>query len=375
MRGIANNGSNVLGALFSRSPSPLMCKYYRLIWMAVYILMFAFKESLPEKFGRDASTLARMVESGTGDDGAYGAMATIYSYVPGFFLPFLPLLLCLPSLWIILGYVRSYAVMLILPIILMPYLMMNFLFPSKETLVALMAIMIYRLSQSKIPVIRAFLLILLLYGVYAAFVRSYYFLILAFFSAVVIGRKVPLPLTLCATFIGIAVLGVLLPAQVFQEIQGARDTSSWAMMRMTNEVRTLFFNPFPPDNMLNFLGNMGFGLLVMFVPFVIAQTFNEVLMLVNVLFYTGLVLGIMRHKHGTAALPAMLFIGHILTQAQFEPDLGSYVRHFSSVLVILAPGIQYLLLAKPNAPAVEPHALPDAAMPGKAAATPPTATA
>ena len=114
-------------------------------------------------------------------------------------------------------------------------------------------------------------------------------------------------------------------------------------------VRTYFFNPLPPDNLGSFLVNTFWGVLVMFVPFFVAQSFNEVLMMINVFMYCGMVLALLRFRGGAGQLPAYLFIGHILTQAQFEPDLGSYVRHFSSVLVMISPGIFYLFRNRPAA--------------------------
>lgn len=345
---LAHNSPQVYGSLFKREPNEAVRKYYRLLWIAFYILIFVFKDFLPEKFSRDANLLAEMVESGSKDEGAFGAMALIYSYVPAAILPLLPMVLCVPTLWIIMGNIRSYIVMMIMPIIMMPFLVMNFMYPSKETLVALMAMGVYHVSRSKLSTFRAFMLIVLMYCVYAAGVRIYYFLITAFFASIVIGRRLPLPIVVGGILCVLTLGALFLPAEVYEEIQGPRDMASWTMTRLTNEVRTMFFNPLPPDSMPNFLVNMTFGLLVMFFPFIIAQSFNEVLMMVNVFFYSGLVLAIIRHKRGAAQLPAFLFMGHILTQAQFEPDLGSYVRHFSSVLLILAPGLPYLFATKPK---------------------------
>lgn len=341
---LQNNPAN-LGRFFKSEPSLAMCKFYRMFWILFYIVLFALKDSLPEKFGRDAATLAEMIESNDFDAGSYGAMAAIYSHVPSALLPFLPLVVCIPSLWIILRYVRSYPVMMIMPVLLLPYMVMNFIYPSKETFVGVMMIGIYWISQSKLSTLRTFIILLVLYAAYAAFIRSYYFLIAAFFLAIMVARQIPAAFTVLGIMLGLTAMAFL-PESVFIAIQGSRDDNSLIMSKLSHEVRTYFFNPMPPDNLLAFLVNMSWGILVMFIPFLIAQSFNEVLMMVNVFFYTGTVLAMLRYKRGGAQLPALLFIGHILTQAQFEPDLGSYVRHFSCTLVMLSPAIYYMFRSK-----------------------------
>lgn len=149
---VAHNDSRVTGRLFRREPSDVQCRLYRWFWMVAYLGLFALKDSLPDRFSRDASTLAEMIEKGNIVEGSYGAMAAIYSHVPGPLLPFLPAAICLPSLWIVMGYVRSYPAMLLMPILMMPYLIMNFMNPTKETMVALMALAVYRISQSRLTI-------------------------------------------------------------------------------------------------------------------------------------------------------------------------------------------------------------------------------
>jgi len=338
---IAANNPKIFGALFSRAPSGTQRKIYCWAWIAIYILLFIFKDSLPEKFSRDATLLAEMVETNTFDTGSFGAMASLYAALPSWLVPLLPIMLGVPSLWIVLKNIRSYAVMLLIPLILMPYLIMNFMYPSKETLVALIALVVYGLTQSSLSTVKVVLLIAAIYVAYAASIRDYYFIILGFFVMIVVSRRIPLPLTVLGVIVGLTVL-VFVPSDVFMQLQGPRDEAAWKMQTIGKIVRTYFYNLLPPDNAVSFLVNTAWGVFVMFFPFVIAHSFNEALMMINVFFYAGLVMAIVRHKRDAAQLPAFLFMGHILTQAQFEPDLGSYLRHFSSVLVMLAPGIPYI---------------------------------
>lgn len=337
------------GRLFKREPSQVQCRLYRILWILFYVGLFAMRDALPERFSRDAILLAEMIQTNQFGEGSYGAMAALYAHIPGPLLPLLPVAICIPSIWILLGYVRSYPVMLLLPIILLPYLVMNFMNPTKETLVALLVLIVYKISQSRLTTLRAFLVIAVLYALYAAFVRSYYVLILVLFAALLFLRLVPRGVALIVIMLGFAAM-LALPADVFQAIQGPRDEAAFFQEHMGKyAVRTFFYNLLPPDNAFSFLVNTFWGLLVMFIPFFVAQSFNEVLMMVNVFFYSGMVLALLRYRRGAAQLPAYLFMGHILTQAQFEPDLGSYVRHFSCVLVMLAPGLLYMFRNRPAA--------------------------
>ncbi len=343
---LSANAPKVFGAFFKHEPSRLICQLYRWLWLGLYIALFALKDSLPEKFSRDATLLAEMIEGGSYDEGSYGAMAMIYSLVPGPLLPFLPVCVALPTLWIILGYVRSYPVMMLLPILFPPFLIMNFMNPTKETLVAILALFVYRVAKSRLSVISAVIVICITYIVYAKFIRIYYFLIAAFFSGIWLTRVLP-----AAVSIGGAALVFLmmafLPKEVFETLQAPRDEAARYMEFSGHVVRTFFYNVMPPTDVIAFLVNTAWGVLVMLFPFVIAQSFNEALMMINVYFYLGMVRATIKNKTGVSQLPAYLFLGHILTQAQFEPDLGSYVRHFSVMFVILAPGMQYMFRLKP----------------------------
>ncbi len=336
----------VFGAFFKHEPSRMICQLYRWVWLGLYLVLFALKDSLPEKFSRDATLLAEMIESGTSDEGSYGAMAMIYSMVPGPLLPFLPVCVALPTLWIILGYVRSYPVMLLLPILFPPFLIMNFMNPTKETLVAILALFVYRIAKSRLSVLSAVALICVTYVVYAKFVRIYYFLIAAFFAGIWLTRVLPAAVTIGGAAI-VLLLMAFLPSEVYETLQGPRDEAARFMEFSGHVVRTFFYNLMPPKDVIAFLVNTAWGVLVMLFPFVIAQSFNEALMMINVYFFLGMARATIKYKTGVGQLPAYLFFGHILTQAQFEPDLGSYVRHFSVMFVILAPGMQYMFRLKP----------------------------
>jgi hypothetical protein len=103
------------------------------------------------------------------------------------------------------------------------------------------------------------------------------------------------------------------------------------------EVRTAFFNPFQPDNVFGFVGNYGYAFLRLHFPIFWDLTPNEWILFLNVIIYAGLVKYGLRHLSGSRRLLAMLFLAHVTVLIFFEPDLGSYFRHFSSVFLYLLP--------------------------------------
>lgn len=334
--------------MFRAGPSLQFRRAYFFLWLLAYLaIYYGFKESLPEKYGRDAGFLADVMEIGRLADTSFSTMAAIYGALPGWFLPHLPAFVGGVSLWVILSYVRSYQTMLLLFVLLPPYLLLNFLYPSKETLVAIMALAVYAACRKIKGTLPVFLVILALYVPYGIFIRQYYLLILAVFTAIFLimrTNSIVWMLLACAGIVALA----LIPNEVYFQIQSPRDAIYAQLSSGSNLfVRTCFPNPLPPDNAFNFLVNTLYGLLVLFVPFIIGQSVNEVLLLINVAAYAAMVYYGLKHMRGGAQLPYMLFIGHILTQAQFEPDLGSYMRHFSSVFVLIAPALPFLFAPQP----------------------------
>lgn len=333
-----------IGEIFSLEPSPQFRIVYSLFWVVGYLVVYYFfKDSLPEKYGRDALALADIMQAGKNDEGSFGAMAAIYGAMPDWFLPHLPPLVGTFSLWVILSYVRSYPLMLVLPILLLPYILLNFLYALKETLVAVIALAIHYGLKKIDRTWLAFLFILCLYIPYGMLVRQYYLLIVVAFVSIILIMKTPPIISVVYVCAGI-ILVFMIPNDVYFQIQGPRDVIyQYLSTQSISIVRTCFANPLPPDNAFNFFVNTLYALIILFCPFIIAQSFNEVLMLINVMTYFGMVYCGFKYFKGAAQLPYALFVAHILTQAQFEPDLGSYVRHFSSVWVLIAPAMQYLL--------------------------------
>lgn len=355
---LPNNHIRTIGEIFSLEPSKQFRIAYALFWIVGYLaIYYFFRDDLPEKYGRDALALADIMQAGKNDEGSFGAMAAIYGAMPDWFLPHLPPLVGTFSLWVVLSYVRSYVLMLVLPVLLAPYILLNFLYALKETLVAVMALVIHYGLKHIDKTWIAFLFILCLYVPYGIFVRQYYLLIVVIFISIVLLMKTPPVVSVVYVCAGI-ILAFMIPNDIYYQIQGPRDVIyQYLSTQATSVVRTCFANPLPPENAFNFIVNTLYSLLILFCPFIIAQSISEVLMLVNVLTYFGMVYCGFKYFRGGAQLPYALFVAHILTQAQFEPDLGSYVRHFSSVWVLIAPALQYLLRPRPK-PDVVPQTAP-----------------
>ncbi|MEJ0063843.1 MAG: hypothetical protein WDO70_11795 [Alphaproteobacteria bacterium] len=348
-----HNLSSIFGGLFKSEPSPQVRMIHTVVWIAAYLVIFyVFRSVLPEKFFRDAEGLAQMIQTQKIDANAFGSMVIFYNAMPSWLVPHLPAIVGTLSLAVVLPYIRSYWIMLLMPFLFYPFVVFNFMAPSKETLVGIMALIVYRLCRNPHWEIPAFVGIVLMYALYGALVRPYYLLILVLFMGFIFMARTPVAIWLpCVLFVLVGM--IFLPKEVFWEIQSSRDMYALSQSQAAggHVVRTYFYNLLPPINVLNFFINTVWGVLVLVCPFLVAFTINELVMMLNVALYASAALAGFSKMQGAARLPYVLFMAHILTLAQFEPDLGSYLRHFSSVLVLIAPGFQFLFRVNQKQPA------------------------
>jgi hypothetical protein len=154
-------------------------------------------------------------------------------------------------------------------------------------------------------------------------------------------------------------LTALAPVSVYDALQTPRDSANhYALNLLHRDNRTIFFNPYPPDSFLHFWGNYIYALGVLNVPFVRVNNIsaNEFVIALNVAFFVWLLMAGQREGGKSQAL-AMLFLSHIIVLNLFDPDLGSYFRHFSSVYLYLIPAFAWLELRRTRVVVSEQGAL------------------
>ena len=138
---------------------------------------------------------------------------------------------------------------------------------------------------------------------------------------------------------GIAVL-LLLPADVFQALQGPRDAVNIGRLYDAEAVvRTSFLNPFPPTDALAFVANYAYALTRLNVPILFSPAPQELALTLYMLLCGWLLVAALRADSSPARILSALFIAHAAFLPFFEPDLGSYFRHVSVVAPYLVPGI------------------------------------
>lgn len=211
--------------------------------------------------------------------------------------------------------------------------------PQKENLVFLLtAICVWAIVKCKRER-SALFVCLIAYALYTYLsLRPYYLLIvgliviLSVFS--LLSRKAKIALVLALFF-----AGFFIPATVFELLRLTRDVVN-ALRVIYPEVegnRTAFSNPIQEATWWGFLQNYVYAIFRLNFPILFYQTASEIILTV----YAGLWFVLMYAAGYSASWRAKvcvrLMMCHLLVLWIFEPDLGSYLRHFSSCVLYLGP--------------------------------------
>jgi hypothetical protein len=332
---------NVRDCLFMLplKPDSFIVRISASFWILVYgLVYYVFPEAVPEKYLRDAVQGTLSFE----DDGSFAATSAIFNILPQEVNHVVVGLLNCYILWLIFTQIKTFRGMVLIIPLLTPLVLLDMMAPTKDTIVLMMTLLIYSVSLRVRTPLPLLLTILGCYAVYGFFVRSYYLLIVVVFIGYLIIDKTQaflrflyVPLLLLVVF--------LLPEQLYQNLEGSRDeVNYWIQLGMAEvDVRTLFDNPFPPDSGLHFLGNYAYALCLLNFPFLLDVTRNEVMMAVDIAVQTWLITIGIRMLQGPQRLLTFLFVAHVTVLILFEPDFGSYTRHFSSVFLYLLPAFAF----------------------------------
>ena len=327
-------------------PSNGIIRLYALGWVLIYLMLyFVFRDLIPEKFMRDATFLQEVLGNinsmAAQSRPDFVTVASIYNVLP---IPLTNALIGVLDaliLYQIVSSVRSFRGMGLLFIIVPPFIIQNLMAPTKETLVLLITSIILAIARRVRSDQQLLYTVIFIYGAYGGIMRAYYLLILLVFIAYYCILKTAPTLRWVYAVVFCMIL-VLLPAKVFIDTQGVRDlVNFWVGYGAPNLVRTAFNNPFPPDNALHFIGNYANAMLNLNVPFMFGFTSADLALCLNLLLYGWLTVSGISFLRGPLRLLPLLFLSHITIQMVFEPDSGSYFRHFSSLLLYLVPIWQF----------------------------------
>ncbi len=329
----------------SPTPDQNLVRLYAILWVIGYLAVyFLFRGLLPEKALTDAAYIQDVIQ-GLAKDAptqGYAAMVRLFSLLPqpvvftavGVFDAYI--------LYRVVMCVSTFRGMVLLPLALVPFIALNLQAPTKETLVLLMSFLLWTFAMRAKSEGKTVLAVTAAYALYGLMVRDYYLLILGAFLGFYAMLKSP-PMLRWVYVLPALVVLLAMPEKGYMLLGNARNEVNFLVdFGSGSEVRTYFLNPFPSDNMVHFIGNYLYAFAMLNFPFLKAVTIKEAILFVNVLIGATLIVVGLRRLRGPIRLLPMLFLAHIAVLIIFEPDYGSYFRHFGSVLLYLMPPLTYL---------------------------------
>ncbi|WP_175793996.1 hypothetical protein [Burkholderia ambifaria] len=331
------------GPLLSRGLTRAIAALAVLLYWIVYAKADAF---LPEYVFRDAEKIQSQIGGSGGYDGtSFDAVAKFYAMLgPAgthvFTAAVGALFICL-----MIAQGRRIGSLAASLVLLVPCVFFNLFVASKDTLVVLIAIVLARVAQRR-PALVAMAAAVVLYGAYAAIVRSYFALILGVALAVLLFRRGSWRRRTLLMLAAPLVL-VLLPNDAYYLLLHPRDMAAdYLAYGSPYGARTSFHNPVAPTSFFAFCVDYLYASLRLNLPVLFSPGPKEIAMQGFVWIALA---AVWRRTPGEGQLArdvlASLVIGHVAVSMLFEPDLGSYTRHLSSVALLCA--MQFAGFARP----------------------------
>ncbi|WP_354327378.1 hypothetical protein [Variovorax atrisoli] len=309
----------------------------------VYVVVYAFfREMLPEKWSVDSAKILEILNYGGTDemDNSFAVTAALFSIIGSNNLDVFTCASSAVFLFFATRNIRRAGDFFSRLLLIAPCIMLNMFAPSKETVVLIMTMCItvttIYFRTSKFLTIGAFLG---LYAIYGVFVRNYYLLIVGAFFAVHWLWRRPLKYHLLAAILAAGAI-MAAPSNLLQTLQSPRDTSNAYAEQIGSDNRTAFTNIASPATGPGFLVNYVYAATVLITPVIYFHTPSDAFMQMMIV---AMLLILYKARRRSRRNPGefeprffgSLFVAHILVQLIFEPDLGSFTRHLTSVMLYL----------------------------------------
>ncbi|KVQ36846.1 hypothetical protein WK03_33950 [Burkholderia cepacia] len=305
-----------------------------LAYWVIYAKAGAF---LPEFVFRDAEKIQSQIGGASTYEGtSFDAVAQVYAALGTTGTHLFVASIGALCIWRVLGQGTRAGSMAACIVLLAPCVFFNLFVASKDTLVVLMAIVLARIAQRRTTLV-AIAAAVVLYGAYAAIVRSYFALILAVAVGVLLFRHGGWPRRmLLIPAVPLAIF--LLPNDVYYLLLHPRDMASdYLAYQSPFGARTSFRNPLEPVSFVAFCVDYLYAVLRLNLPVLFSPGPKEFAMQAFVWIALAAVWRRARGDGGAGRdVLAALVIGHAAVSMLFEPDLGSYTRHLSSVSLLCA---------------------------------------
>lgn len=315
-----------------------------LLYLTIYWKASAF---LPEFVFRDSEKIQSQIGgSNTYQDTSFDAVGKFYSALGGIGTDLFVAGIGALFIWLMFGYSKRFGGLLLNTVLIAPCVFFNLFVASKDTLVVLMSIVLVLIGR-KWRVRNLMVAAVVLYMGYALTVRIYFALILAIAAGAWMFRRASLRLK--TLLILAMVMGLyLLPDTAYYALLHPRDMAlDYLVSGSPYGARTGFYNLLEPNSFAAFCVNYVYAILKLNVPVLFYPGPKEFLMLIFIGIAVGSVFGRepdRREGAGAAAVDvlASLVIGHMAVSMLFEPDLGSYIRHLSSVALFCVWRLSHL---------------------------------
>jgi hypothetical protein len=315
--------------------------------IALYVTMY-WKASvfLPEFVFRDSEKIQSQIGgSSTYRDTSFDAVAKFYSSLgnPGSNL--FVLAVGVLFIWLMIGYSKRIGGLLSNVVLIAPCVFFNLFVASKDTLVVLMSIVLVLIGRKR-RIWHVVVTMIVLYSAYALTVRIYFALVLVIALGAWIFRLASLRIKTILIF-G-AMLGLyVLPDTAYFVLLHPRDMAvDYLVTGSPYGARTGFYNLVEPQSFAAFCADYVYAILKLTVPVLFYPGPKEFAMQVFVWITVASVFGRKSFheasRTGAVDLLASLVVGHMAVSMLFEPDLGSYIRHLSSVALFCAWRLNYL---------------------------------
>jgi hypothetical protein len=298
---------------------------------------------LPHNFQKDSVVILRLasdLEAHVGEVGkSYWNTAVFFSLFGGHVMPFI-VLLGLVVLVVYLQPIETLPGMGMALFICAPAVILSMLRPQKETIMTLLVLAVYWVAtRPKWPVWVQLPLIVLGYAVYAHLFRDYFYLIALVAAGIVTLLAIRIAPVQWGVMLG--VFGALLAAPVewLRALQEQRDRANTFRVAGEDGARTVINNPHYVNSTWDFIFNYGSAFVHLNVPALFSRHPKDLVMSVSTATYLYLIVRGYACKRPGSMILTTLFVAHALVLCLFEPDLGSYFRHLSSVFLYLLPGI------------------------------------
>jgi hypothetical protein len=299
-------------------------------------LFVAGQALLPAFLFRDAEKIqAQMDGSTTYDGSSFDSVGKFYSMFGPSLLNVFVIAIGVIFIRSMLKRVRHAGGLGIALLLGAPCVFFNLFVASKDTLVVAMSLLIVWTLRREREGFTAFIACAV-YVVYALLVRRYFLLVIGAAAGVWLFRCAGMRARLA--MIGLALISLfLLPSAAYMALLHPRDMAvDYLVYQSPYGARTSFYNLLEPDSFSSFCIDYLYAMLRLHLPVLFSPDPRGIAMQVFVVAAWRAAWTPRRSIDASPGLAvfACLVMGHILVSMLFEPDLGSYVRHLSSVSLL-----------------------------------------